>query len=101
MCPGKDTMLEFCKNVLTEVFGHFPYEYVHTGGDEVGMKNWRACADCQHRMKDDGLSSEPQLQTWFNHYMEDFFRAHGRKMIAWDDIIDGGLSPYTTVMWWR
>lgn len=101
MCPGKDTMLEFCKNVWTEVFGLFPYEYVHIGGDEVDMKNWRACADCQRRMKDNGLSSEPQLQTWFNHYMEDFFRAHGRKMIAWDDVIDGGLSPYTTVMWWR
>ena len=101
MCPGKDTMLEFCKNVWTEVFGLFPYEYVHIGGDEVDMKNWRACADCQRRMKDNGLSSEPQLQTWFNHYMEDFFRAHSRKMIAWDDVIDGGLSPYTTVMWWR
>ena len=101
MCPGKDTMLEFCKNVWTEVFGLFPYEYVHIGGDEVDMKNWRACADCQRRMKDNGLSSEPQLQTWFNHYMEDFFRAHGRKMIAWDDVVDGGLSPYTTVMWWR
>ena len=101
MCPGKDTMLEFCKNVWTELFELFPYEYVHIGGDEVDMKNWRTCADCQRRMKDHGLQTEAQLQTWFNHYMEDFFRAHGRKMIAWDDVIDGGLSAYTTVMWWR
>ncbi len=101
MCPGKDTMLEFCKNVWSELFELFPYEYVHIGGDEVDMKNWRTCADCQRRMKDNNLQTEAQLQTWFNHYMEDFFRAHGRKMIAWDDVIDGGLSNYTTVMWWR
>lgn len=101
MCPGKDSMLEFCRNVWTEVFKLFPYEYVHIGGDEVDMKNWRACPDCQKRMADNHLTSEPQLQTWFNHYMEDFFRAHGKRMIAWDDVIDGGLSPYTTVMWWR
>ncbi len=101
MCPGKDTMLEFCKNVWTELFELFPYEYVHIGGDEVDMKNWRTCADCQRRMKENGLQTEAQLQTWFNLYMEDFFRAHGRKMIAWDDVIDGGLSAYTTVMWWR
>lgn len=101
MCPGKDTMLEFCKNVWMEVFQLFPYEYVHIGGDEVDMKNWRACPDCQRRMRENHLTTEPQLQTWFNHYMEAFFRQHGKKMIAWDDVIDGGLSPYTTVMWWR
>lgn len=101
MCPGKDSMLEFCRNVWTEVFKLFPYEYVHIGGDEVDMKNWRACPDCQKRMRDNNLTTEAQLQTWFNHYMEDFFRAHGKRMIAWDDVIDGGLSPYTTVMWWR
>lgn len=65
------------------------------------MKNWRACPDCKKRMADNNLTAEPQLQTWFNHYMEDFFRANGKRMIAWDDVIDGGLSPYTTVMWWR
>ena len=79
----------------------FPFEYVHIGGDEVDMKNWKKCADCQKRMADNGLTTEPQLQTWFNHYMEAFFRENGKKMIAWDDVIDGGLSPYTTVMWWR
>lgn len=101
MCPGKDAMLEFCRNVWSEVFSLFPYEYVHIGGDEVDMKNWRSCPDCQQRMAAQGLTEVAQLQTWFNHYMEDFFRAHGKKMIAWDDVIDGGLSPYTTVMWWR
>ena len=101
MCPGKDKMLEFCRNVWTEMFALFPFEYVHIGGDEVDMKNWKKCADCQKRMADNGLTTEPQLQTWFNHYMEAFFRENGKKMIAWDDVIDGGLSPYTTVMWWR
>lgn len=101
MCPGKDSMLEFCRNVWEEMFQLFPFEYVHIGGDEVDMKNWKACPDCQKRMKANGLSTEPQLQTWFNHTMEAFFREHGKKMIAWDDVVDGGLSPYTTVMWWR
>lgn len=101
MCPGKDSMLEFCKNVWSEVFQLFPSEYVHLGGDEVDMKNWKICPDCQKRMKDNNLKTEPQLQAWFIHYMENFFSKHGKKMIGWDEIIDGGLSSTATVMWWR
>lgn len=101
MCPGKDTMLEFCKNVWSEVFDLFPSRYVHIGGDEVDMKNWKTCPDCQKRMKDHHLTTEPQLQAWFNHYMEDFFTAHGKTMIGWDEIIAGGLTANSAVMWWR
>lgn len=101
MCPGKDTMLEFCKNVWSEVFKLFPSKYVHIGGDEVDMTNWKKCPDCRKRMSDNHLATEPQLQTWFNHYMERFFNANGKKMIGWDEIIDGGLSDSSTVMWWR
>lgn len=101
MCPGKDTMLEFCKNVWTEVFDLFPSRYVHIGGDEVDMKNWKTCPDCQKRMHDNKLTSEPQLQTWFNHYMEDFFCKHGKTMIGWDETIAGGLTANSAVMWWR
>ncbi len=101
MCPGKDSMLEFCKNVWTEIFDLFPSHYVHIGGDEVDMKNWKTCPDCQKRMRDYNLSSEPQLQTWFNHYMEDFFSKHGKTMIGWDEIIAGGLTANSAVMWWR
>lgn len=101
MCPGKDKMLEFCKDVWSEVFDLFPSKYVHIGGDEVDMTNWKKCPDCQKRMRDNGLKTEPQLQAWFTHYMERFFNAHGKTMIGWDEIIEGGLSATSTVMWWR
>ena len=101
MCPGKDRMLAFCKDVWREVFDLFPSKYVHLGGDEVDMKNWTQCPDCQKRMREHGLKTTPELQTWFNHYMESFFNANGKEMIGWDEIIEGGLSATSTVMWWR
>ena len=101
MCPGKDKMLNFCKDVWQEIFELFPSKYVHIGGDEVDVKNWKACPDCQKRMKENGLKKEAQLQTWFNHAMEQFFNAHGKEMLAWDEVIEGGLTPNTIIMWWR
>ena len=101
VCPGKDSALEFCKNVYTELIELFPYEYVHIGGDEVEKTNWKKCPDCQTRMKEHGLKTEEELQAWFIHEMEHFFNSKGKKMIGWDEIIEGGLSETATVMWWR
>jgi hexosaminidase len=101
LCPGKDRAIAFCKDIYREVFSLFPYEYVHIGGDEVDMTNWKKCPDCQQRMRENGLKTEPQLQAWFIHQMEQFFNANGRKMIGWDEIIEGGLSATSTVHWWR
>ena len=101
MCPGKDRMLEFCKDIYREIFSLFPYKYVHIGGDEVDMTDWKACPDCQKRMHENNLKSEPELQAWFNKYMERFFHENGKQMIGWDEILDGGISPEATVMWWR
>lgn len=101
LCPGKNKTLDFCRNVWSEVFTLFPYEYVHIGGDEVEKDNWKKCADCQQRIKDNGLKSEEELQSWFIHQMERYFNDNGKKMIGWDEIIEGGLSPTSTVMWWR
>ena len=101
VCPGKDSALEFCKNVYTELIELFPYEYVHIGGDEVEKTNWKKCPDCQARMKEHGLKTEEELQAWFIHEMEKFFNSKGKKMIGWDEIIEGGLSGTATVMWWR
>ena len=101
VCPGKDSALEFCKNVYTELIELFPYEYVHIGGDEVEKTNWKKCPDCQARMKVHGLKTEEELQAWFIHEMEHFFNSKGKKMIGWDEIIEGGLSETATVMWWR
>ena len=101
VCPGKDSALEFCKNVYTELIELFPYEYVHIGGDEVEKTNWKKCPDCQARMKEHSLKTEEELQAWFIHEMEKFFNSKGKKMIGWDEIIEGGLSETATVMWWR
>lgn len=101
LCPGKDRVIEFCKDIYEEVFRLFPYKYVHIGGDEVEKDNWKKCPDCQKRMKEYGLKTEAQLQAWFTHTMEDFFNKNGRDMIGWDEIVEGGLSGTSTVMWWR
>ena len=101
VCPGKDSALEFCKNVYEEVLPLFPYEYVHIGGDEVAKENWEKCPDCQARIKEKGLKNEHELQSWFIGEMEQFFTAHGKKMIGWDECIEGGLSATSTIAWWR
>lgn len=101
VCPGKDSALEFCKNVYTELIALFPYKYVHIGGDEVEKTNWKKCPDCQKRMHDNNLKTEEELQSWFIHDMERFFNEKGKEMIGWDEIIEGGLSKTATVMWWR
>lgn len=100
-CPGKDSTMRFCKNVYNEVFKLFPYKYVHLGADEVDETNWKKCSDCQKRIKDEGLKSEVQLHAWFVHQMEKYFNNNGKKMIGWDEILEGGLSPTATVDWWR
>jgi len=101
LCPGNDEAIAFCEDVYREIFDIFPYEYVHIGGDEVDHKNWEKCPDCQRRMKEEGLKNEKELQAWFIHRMEKFFVANGKKMIGWDEIIEGGLSPTVAVMRWR
>ena len=101
MCPGKDKAIDFCKDVYKEIFDLFPYKYVHIGGDEVDKTNWKKCPDCQKRMLKHGLKSEAALQSWFNHEMEAYFNANGKEMIGWDEIIEGGLSETSTIMWWR
>lgn len=101
VCPGKDSAMEFCRNVYDELIDLFPYEYVHIGGDEVEKTNWKKCPDCQKRMRENGLKSEEELQSWFIHQMEHFFNSKGKKMIGWDEIIEGGLSETASVMWWR
>lgn len=101
ICPGKDATIEFCKDIYREVFDIFPYEYVHLGADEVEKTNWKACKDCQKRIKDNNLADEKELQSWFVHQMEAFFNENGRKLIGWDEIIEGGLSETATIAWWR
>ena len=101
LCPGKDRVLQFCKDIWDEVISLFPYEYVHIGGDEVRKDNWEKCPDCQRRISEEGLKDEFELQAWFIHQMEAYLNRKGRKMIGWDEILEGGLSKTATVTWWR
>ncbi|MBR4643990.1 MAG: beta-N-acetylhexosaminidase [Bacteroidaceae bacterium] len=101
ICVGKDTSLEFCRNVYKEIFELFPYEYVEIGGDEVNRSAWKKCPDCQKRIKDHNLKDEAELQSWFTCTMEKYFNENGKKLIGWDEILEGGVSKSATVNWWR
>lgn len=101
ICPGRDAAIDFCKNVYKEIFSMFPYGYVHLGADEVDKTNWQKCPECQARIKAEGLKSEVELHSWFVHQMEKFFNANGKRLIGWDEILEGGLSSTATVDWWR
>lgn len=101
ICPGKDSTLEFCKNVYKEVFELFPYEYVHMGGDEVEKTNWKKCPRCQQRIRAEKLGSVEELQAWFVRNMENFFLANGKKLIGWDEVVSDGLSSDAAITWWR
>ena len=100
-CPGNDSVFTFLQNVLTEVMALFPSSYVHIGGDEVDKTSWKHCGKCQARMKKEGLKTEEELQSYFVTRMEKFINSKNRKMIGWDEILEGGLSPNATVMSWR
>ncbi len=101
MCAGKEETYRFLEAILTEVMDVFPSTYIHVGGDEVDMKYWNGCADCQAAMKKHQLANGSKLQAHFMARIEKFLNAHGRKLVGWDEIIEGGLSPSATVMSWR
>lgn len=100
-CIGNEKTFEFLENVLTEVMELFPSEYIHIGGDEAGKASWSNCKLCQARMKKEGLKDVNELQSYSIHRMERFLNSHGRKLLGWDEILDGGLAPNATVMSWR
>lgn len=100
-CAGKDETFEFLKNVLTEVIDLFPGEYVHIGGDECPKTRWEECPDCQKRMVENDLECEYELQSYFIRRMEKFLENKGKRLIGWDEILEGGLDPSATVMSWR
>jgi hexosaminidase len=100
-CPGKDSVFLFLQNVLDEVISVFPSEYIHVGGDEVDKTLWKSCPNCQARMQAEGLKNEEELQSYFIRRMEKYILSKKRKMVGWDEILEGGLAPQATVMSWR
>ncbi len=100
-CAGNDSTFLFLQDVLDEVMALFPGDYIHIGGDEVDKTNWKACPKCQKRMKEEGLQTEEELQSYFIKRIEAYINAKGKKLIGWDEILEGGLAPRATVMSWR
>jgi hexosaminidase len=100
-CAGKETTFEFLKNVIDEVIAVFPSKYIHIGGDEATKTNWEKCPHCQKRMKDNGLKNTNELQSYFVKRIEKYINSKGKKIIGWDEILEGGLAPEATVMSWR
>lgn len=107
LCAGKETTFEFLENVFKEVIELFPSEYIHIGGDEAPKIEWKACPLCQKRIREEGLtakdghSAEERLQSYFVQRMEKVLAKYGKKIIGWDEILEGGLAPTATVMSWR
>jgi hexosaminidase len=99
-CPNEKTF-EFLENVLTEVIDLFPSQYIHIGGDECPKEAWKKSQFCQDLMKKEGLKDEHELQSYFIRRIDKFVTSKGRKIIGWDEILEGGLSPNATVMSWR
>jgi len=96
-----ESTMEFFENVLAEVLPLFPARYVHLGGDEAVKDQWKASPKMQARIRELGLKNEEELQAWMLKRLEHYLVAHGRLMIGWDEIIDGGLPPEAAVMSWR
>ena len=100
-CVGNEETFTFLENVLTEVMELFPSEYIHIGGDEAGKSAWKTCPKCQKRMKDEHLANVDELQSYLIHRIEKFLNNHGRHLLGWDEILQGGIAPNATVMSWR
>lgn len=107
MCPGKEDMFEFLEDVIDEMVPLFPSEYFHIGGDECPKTSWEKCPLCQARIRKEGLmgdkehTAEEKLQSYVIQRMEKYLATKGKKIIGWDEILEGGLAPTATVMSWR
>ncbi|HHW80756.1 MAG TPA: family 20 glycosylhydrolase, partial [Bacteroidales bacterium] len=100
-CIGNEDTFIFIENVLDEVIDLFPSEYIHIGGDEASREHWKKCPKCQARIKSEGLENENELQSYLIKRVEKYLNSKGRRLLGWDEILEGGLAPDATVMSWR
>jgi hexosaminidase len=98
---AEPTTVQFMQNVLEEVLELFPSEFIHVGGDEADKTFWATSPRIQGRIRELGLFGEAQLQSWFIREMDTFLTSRGRRLIGWDEILEGGLAPGAAVMSWR
>jgi hexosaminidase len=96
-----DTTVAFMQDVLTEVMALFPGKFIHIGGDEAPKNQWKVSPRAQERMKALGIKTENELQSWFTTKMDAFLTSHNRRLVGWDEILEGGLAPNAVVMSWR
>ena len=101
LCVGNPETFTFLERVLDEICDIFPSEYIHIGGDEAPREEWEKCPKCQALMKEKGFTREAELQSYLNNVIEDYLAQKGRRIIGWDEILDGGVSQSATVMSWR
>jgi hexosaminidase len=97
----EESTIRFMQDVLDEVMGLFPGPFIHVGGDEAAKTQWKASARIQARMRELGVANEHELQSWFIRRMDTYLTSKGRRLIGWDEILEGGLAPNATVMSWR
>ena len=100
-CAGNEAVFAFLEDVLTQVMALFPSQFIHIGGDECPKSAWQACPKCQARIEAEGLDDEEGLQSYFIRRVERFLNHHDRRLIGWDEILEGGLAPNAAVMSWR
>ena len=102
LCAGRESTFEFIEGVLDEVVALFPSKYIHIGGDECPKERWKVCPDCQKRIAEENLKDEHELQSYFMKRVENYLATkYGRRIIGWDEILEGGVSKTATVMAWR
>ncbi|MDR2361618.1 MAG: beta-N-acetylhexosaminidase [Prevotellaceae bacterium] len=101
MCGGNDDVIQFFKDIVDEIVELFPSKYIHIGGDEAVKDNWVACAKCQQRIKNLKLANEEELQSWMIREVEKHIHQYGKRIIGWDEILEGGVSSNATIMFWR
>ncbi len=100
-CAGNDSTFTFLQNILDEIIDLFPGTYIHLGGDEADKSEWKKCPKCQARIRSEQLADETALQGYFMRRMEAYLASRGRRMIGWDEILEGGVPARATVMSWR
>ena len=101
LCPANERVYEFMDKVMTEVAQLFPYPYIHVGGDEAPHNFWQKNPQVQELMKREGLTTIPQVQSYFEKRLEKIIQSRGKKMMGWDEILEGGITPTTALMSWR
>ena len=101
ICPCQTETIDFAKDIFTEIMEIFPSKFIHIGGDEVDRSHWENSSECKAFMQAKSLKNSAELQAWFIREMEKFFNSKGKKIIGWDEILEGGVSKTATIMYWR